>query len=127
MGFCSANGSLLSCPFGMAPGVLTVLPKMVMGPTGPLGTCMDCIPFLNISPFVMCKSLANPTTAALTASHFGVLTPGPCIPVPAGMWIPIKPNLISTPSPVLDNSSILMCAFGGAIKINMPGQFMVMT
>jgi hypothetical protein len=70
-------------------------------------------------------SLANPTTAALTASALGVLTPGPCIPTPAGMWIPTKPTVLTSAGPILTSDSMLICAFGGVIKINMPAEFKV--
>ena len=126
MGFCCCMGTFLSCPFGTIPTPLTILPKILVGPTGPMATCMDCVPFLNIVPFGLCKSLLNPTTAALTASAFGVLTPGPCIPTPAGTWLPTKPNIMSLMGPVLMNDSMLFCAFGGAIKINTPGQYQVL-
>lgn len=125
MGFCCCPGTLLSCPMGLTPAPLTILPKMLMGPTGPMATCMDCIPFLNIVPFGVCKSLLNPSTAALTAAAFGVLTPGPCMPTPVGIWIPTKPTVMSLTGPVLTNNSMLICAFGGVIKINLPGQFKI--
>jgi len=126
MGFCCCTGAILSCPMGLAPTPLNVIPKTLLGSTGPMATCTDCVPFLNIAPFGVCKSLLNPSTAALTAAAFGVLTPGPCIPTPTGIWIPTKPNLIGTTGPILADNSILMCAFGGVIKINMAGQFKVM-
>ena len=127
MGFCCCPGSLVSCPFGVMPTPLNILPKNIMGPTGPIATCIDCAPFVNIVPFGVCKSLLNPSTAALTAAAFGVLTPGPCIPTPVGMWIPTRPNLIGITGPILSSDSILPCAFGGIIKINLPGQFKVKT
>lgn len=126
MGFCCCTGALLSCPMGLMPTPLNVIPKNMFGLTGPIATCTDCIPFVNIVPFGVCKSLLNPSTAALTAAAFGVLTPGPCIPTPAGMWIPTKPNVMGITGPILPNNSMLICAFGGIIKINIPGQFKVM-
>ncbi|MDR0581295.1 MAG: DUF4280 domain-containing protein [Holosporaceae bacterium] len=127
MGLGVCCGAITSCPFGAAPGTLTFLPTpMVMGAAGPMGTCMDTVPFLNIAPFGVCMSMANPTTAALTAAAFGVLTPGPCIPTPAGIWIPTKPTVMAKPGPLLTSDSMLMCAFGGIIKANVPAQFTVM-
>jgi hypothetical protein len=125
MGVCV--GALTSCPFGVAPGALTFLPtSMVLGGAGPLGSCADCVPFLNVAPFGVCSSMMNPTTAALTAAALGVLTPGPCIPTPAGMWIPTQPTILTAAGPILTSDSMLICAFGGVIKINMPAEFMVM-
>jgi hypothetical protein len=99
---------------------------MLMGAAGPMGSCADCIPFLNIVPFGVCSSILNPTTASLTAAALGVLTPGPCIPTPAGMWIPTKPTVMSKMGPMLTSDSMLICAYGGVIKINMPAQFTVL-
>ncbi len=127
MGFCCCPGTLLNCPMGMTPTPLIITPKTVMGPTGFMANCLDCAPIVNITPFGTCNSLANPSTAAFTAAAFGVLTPGPCIPTPIGVWAPTKPNVICMTSPVLVDNSFLTCAFGGVIKINTSGQFTVMT
>ncbi|MDR1334520.1 MAG: DUF4280 domain-containing protein [Holosporaceae bacterium] len=125
MGVCT--GAIAMCPFGVAPTPLTFLPaSMVMGAAGPMGSCSDCVPFLNIIPFGVCSSILNPTTASLTAAAMGVLTPGPCIPTPAGTWIPTKPTVMSKMGPMLTSDSMLICAYGGVIKINMPAQFTVL-
>jgi hypothetical protein len=42
------------------------------------------------------------------------------------MWIPTKPNVMGVTGPILPNNSMLICAFGGVIKVNIPGQFKVM-
>ena len=126
MGIHVGNGAMTSCIFGIAPGSLVLPPSTVMGTSGSLGNCSNCVPFMNVTPFGLCMSLANPITAAQTAAAFGVLTPGACIPTPAGMWLPIKPTVLSMNMPMLDSSSMLMCAFGGVIRINVPGQFTVM-
>lgn len=126
MAFCCCSGALLSCPMGFVPAVMNILPKTVLGGFRPLASITDCIPYLNVSMFGPCKSLLNPVTAAQTAAAFGVLTPGPCMPVPVGVWLPMKPNVITLTGPVLMNNSMLICAFGGIIKVNIPGQFKVM-
>lgn len=124
LGLCTA--SLAMCPFGVAPTPLTFLPtSMIMGKSGPMGCTTDCIPFLNIAPFGVCMSLMNPTTAALTAAAFGVLTPGPCIPTPAGTWLPVKPTVAGKCGVLLSSDSMLMCAYGGVIKATVPSQFTV--
>lgn len=119
------TGGMAKCAFGAAPTPLTFLPtSMTMASTGPIGSCVDCVPFVNIKPFGVCMSLANPTTAALTAAAFGVLTPGPCIPVPAGTWIPTGTTMVAS-GPILTQTSVLTCAYGGVIQIMVPGQFTV--
>ena len=127
MGLGVCIGAIAQCPFGAAPTPLTFLPtSMIMGKSGPMGTIIDCVPFMNIIPFGVCMSIANPVTAALTAAAFGVLTPGPCLPVPAGTWLPAKPTVLSKMGPLISSDSMLICAYGGVIKINMPAQFTVM-
>lgn len=127
MAFALAMGSVAQCPFGVAPTPLTFLPSsMVMCKPGPIGSMPDCIPFVNITPFGVCNSLLNPITATLTALAWGVLTPGPCIPVPAGVWVPTKPTVMTKLGCVATTDSILMCAYGGVIKCAVPSQFTVM-
>ena len=126
MGACCCTGTLLNCPMGMVPTPMIIMPKTVMGPSGIMANCLDCVPFVNITPFGLCKSLLNPATASLTAAAFGVLTPGPCTPTPVGTWLPTAPKVICATSPILMNNSFVACAFGGMIKITLPGQFAVM-
>ena len=74
-------GAQLACSFGLAPSVLTVLPVKMVNAGVPAANIMDMAPMLNIAPFGMCNSLANPMVVAATAAAMGVLTPVPCIPV----------------------------------------------
>ena len=46
----------MMCSFGMAPSSLVVLPSNRV----PDANIMDHIPMVNIMPFGMCMSLANP-------------------------------------------------------------------
>jgi hypothetical protein len=83
------------------------------------------VPMLNIMPFGMCNSIANPMVAAATAAALGVLTPMPCIPATAAPWVPGSPTVLIANMPALNNSSKLMCMWAGVISINVPGQFTV--
>ena len=76
----------------------------------------------NIMPFGMCSSLANPTVAAATSAALGVLTPMPCVPVIAAPWAPGCPTVLIANKPALNDSSKLMCNWGGVISINNAGQ-----
>ena len=126
MGFLLGMGSPAMCTFGVAPGPLTFLPAMmILGTSGPLGNIMDMAPFENISPFGVCITPSNPMTAALTAAALGVLTPAPCIPVPAGPWVPINPMIVCNLGPMLNIGSMLMCAWGGMIRPVMSPQVTV--
>lgn len=126
MAVLACMGAMLQCSFGAAPASLVVLPtNRVLGPT-PLANIMDTIPFVNILPFAMCTSMANPAVAAATAAALGVLTPMPCTPVPAGPWVPGVPTVLIGNMPAVDCNCKLMCSFGGVIQIISPGQFTVM-
>ncbi|MCP5049032.1 MAG: DUF4280 domain-containing protein [bacterium] len=124
MGLCVCNGATIQCSFGVAPGTLMVLPlNKVMTSSVPAATIMDNKPMMNILPFGMCTSLANPQVAAATAAALGVLTPMPCIPVTTAPWAPGSPTVLIANNPALNNSSKLMCTWAGVIQILNPGQF----
>lgn len=126
MGIAVVAGATLQCSFGVAPATLNVLPtNKVLGGGPPAATIMDNIPLVNVLPFGMCTSLANPTVAAATAAALGVLTPMPCIPVIPAPWAPGSPTVICGTAPALNESSMCMCAYAGVIKVLVPGQFTV--
>jgi len=83
----------------------------------PAATIMDNKPFMNIKPFGVCMSLANPITAAQTAAALGVLTPGTCTPVIPAPWVPGAMKTMIGNKPALDANSQCMCAYGGVIKV----------
>lgn len=85
-----------------------------------LATIMDNIPMVNIPPFGMCSSMANPTVAAATAAALGALTPMPCIPVFPAPWAPGSPTVLIGGKPALNNSCKLMCAYGGTVSVTNP-------
>lgn len=115
------------CSFGTAPSSLVVLPaNRVMSSNMPDANIMDHVPMLNIMPFAMCTSLANPQVAAATAAALGVLTPMPCIPVTATPWTPGSPTVLIGGMPALNNASTCMCTWGGVITVSSPGQTTVM-
>jgi len=112
------------CSFGMAPSTLVVLPiNRVMTGNVPAANIMDHVPMVNIMPFGMCITPTNPYVAAATAAALGVLTPMPCIPVTPAPWIPGAPTVMMGNMPALDNTSTLMCTWGGVIQVVVPGQF----
>jgi len=118
-------GAVLKCTFGAAPSSLMVLPTNTVLTDVPDANIMDNKPMLNILPFGMCQSLSNPMVAAATAAALGVLTPMPCIPMTTAPWTPGSPTVQIGNMPALNNSSKLMCMWGGVIGINVAGQFTV--
>jgi hypothetical protein len=79
---------------------------------------------MNLGPFGMCQSLANPTVAAATSAAQGVFTPQPCVPIFTGPWSPGMPiQVVGTPpAPALDMNSLIGCAWGGVVRIMTPGK-----
>jgi hypothetical protein len=126
MGQLVCTGALLQCSFGVAPSALSVLPANKVLTMTPSANIMDSKPMVNIMPFGMCNSPANPMVAAATAAALGVLTPMPCIPVTAAPWVVGAPTVLIGNMPALNNSSKLMCNWGGVIQINMAGQMTTM-
>jgi len=117
------NFAMTKCSFGMAPGTLIVLPvSMEMCGNQPAANIMDHKPLVNVMPFGMCQSLANPTVAAATAAALGVLTPMPCIPNTSAPWVPGCSTVLVGNFPALNDTSKCMCIWGGVIEITNPGQ-----
>jgi hypothetical protein len=122
MGMQVCMGATMMCSFGVAPSTLVVLPENRTLTGTPAATIMDNKPIVNIPPFGMCSSLANPTVASATAAALGVLTPMPCVPVTAAPWVPGSPTVLIGNMPALNSDSKLMCNWGGVIQISVPGQ-----
>jgi hypothetical protein len=115
-------GAQTMCSFGLAPSTLMVTPeKRVLVENRPVANILDMKPFVNILPFGLCTSLANPITAAQTAAALGVLTPGTCTPVTVSPWVPGAPTALSGPAPTAHQGCQTLCAYGGAITVVNPG------
>lgn len=121
MGICVCMGANLQCSFGAAPSTLIVNSQTtVLVASKPAATIMDCKPMGNIPPFGMCSCPANPATIKPPPVMFA---PAPCVPVITAPWTPGSPTVLLGGSPALNNSSKLMCAWGGVISVLNPGQF----
>ena len=107
---------------GTAPSVMVVLPvSQVLVEARPVAVVADNIPFLNLLPFGMCQSPANPMVMAATAAALGVLTPMPCIPMPAGPWNSQVSKTTVGGQAMLGSGGTLSCAYGGSISIKLAG------
>ncbi len=112
---------MLKCSFGVAPSTLSVIdPMRPKVQNKPIANIMDNKPMVNIAPFGMCQSMANPQVASATAAACGVLTPMPCVPVIAAPWTPGGKEKVANMPALLDNSKC-MCNWGGNIAVTMPG------
>ncbi len=122
MGFLVTGNAVLKCSFGTTPSTLEVLPVNQVMVEMPAANIMDQKPLLNVLPFGMCSSIANPEVIAATAAALGVLTPMPCIPVTVAPWIVGQPTVLIGEMPALTDSSKLMCCWLGMISIEFAGQ-----
>lgn len=127
MEICVCSGATLQCTFGLAPSTFMVLPSntAAISTSMPIANIMDNKPMVNILPFGMCSSIANPNVTAATAAAMGVLTPMPCIPAIAAPWMPGSPTVLIGGLPALNNFSKCMCQWGGMISIILSGQLTV--
>lgn len=116
------NLSMLKCSNGLAPGQLIIIPEknVIGGGSAPMATITDNKPMLNILPFGMCNSMANPTVASATAAALGVLTPMPCVPATVLPWMPGHNKVLIGKIPALTHTCKLQCMWGGVIEIISP-------
>ena len=122
MPFQTCLGASMKCSFGMAPSTLIPTPKTVITSNMIAANIMDHKPMVNVLPFGMCQSPANPMVIAATAAAMGVFTPVPCIPNTPAPWVAGAPTVLLCNSPALDNVSTLTCLWGGVITFLNPGQ-----
>ena len=112
----------MACSMGTAPSVFNATPKIATAGGKPAGTIQDFVPFMNIAPFGMCQSPANPVVASATAAASGVLTPMPCVPATVSPWTPGASTVQVAGSPALGATSTLNCLWNGVITVSDPGQ-----
>ena len=106
--------AVCTCSFGAAPMPLMPVSQQTVRMCGlTAATIMDN----RCTTFGMCSNPANPAVAAATAAALGVLTPAPCVPVTPSPWVPGCPTVMVCGKPLLNNTSKLLCAYGGVIQI----------
>ena len=118
------NTTICTCSFGTLPMVLPVTSQQTVQMCTQLAaTIMDN----KCTTFGMCSSIANPAVAAATAAALGVLTPRACIPVTPAPWAPGVPTVMVCGKPLLNNTSKLMCMYGGVIQVSMTPALTIQT
>lgn len=123
MAVCVCMGASMMCSFGTVPSTLIVNSQQTALTGTPIATIMDNKPIANIPPFGMCNSVANPATKRPPPVFF---TPAPCVPSITAPWAPGSPTVLVGGKPALNNTSKLICAWGGVIQIVNPGQTQTM-
>ena len=110
------NTAVCTCSFGTVPMVLPVTSQQTVTMGGmPAATIMDN----KCTTFGMCACPANPAVAAATAAARGGGDPPPRIPVTVAPWTPGAPTVTVCGKPLLNNTSKLMCQYGGVIQVTM--------
>ena len=118
----ACTGAKISCTMGAAASALLPTPKPVFTSKMIAANIKDHMPMVNVMPFGVCKSPANPAVAAATAAALGVLTPQPCIPNTPTPWATGAPTVILEGAPALNDSSKLACMWGGVISFTSAAQ-----
>ena len=109
--------AMCACSFVAAPAPLTVTSQPTVKICGmAAATIMDGT-MANLPSFGMCSCPSNPAVMAATAAAAGVLTPAPCVPA-AVSWAPGCPTVQVCKLQLLNNSSKLMCSYGGVIQVS---------
>lgn len=114
-------GAILRCSFGSAPSCLNMLPVSRSPADSSIANIGDSSPMVNIPPFGLCMSMANPMVASTTSAAHGVASPMPCVPGVSGCWHPGDPGVMVGNMPALTSGSTLACAYGGTIFVVHPG------
>lgn len=116
--------AICTCAFGAVPLPITVSSQQtVQAQNLNVATIMD-----NRFPtFGMCSCPSNPAVIAATAAKLGVFSPAPCVPAIIAPWAPGAPTVLVCGKPLLNNSSKLICTYGGVIQINMTPALTVST
>ncbi len=120
------QGAMLKCSQGLAPSALSVVPvSAVTIEQSLVATINDFKPMMNVPPFGMCASLANPAVAAATAAAMGALTPQPCVPVISAPWAPGAAVAAIDGFAMLTVDCQCMCAWAGTVTIVQEAQMIV--
>lgn len=149
MPFQVCAGATLTCRFGTTSSSLKVVaPDRQVVPGQTLATILDHQSLVNIQPFGLCQSLANPvvalaTTAVISLEGYkpslkgekvcGVCekkicsclissNPQSCVPVTPTPWSPGSPTMLIGNVPALNDVSQLRCAWAGVIEVLEAGQ-----
>lgn len=112
----------MACTMGTTPSRLIPDPKPETTEFRTMANIMDHKSLVNIPPFGMCTTVANPVVASATSAALGVLTPMPCIPATTSPWINGSPDVKLSFFPALRDDSYCMCTYGGKISITIPAQ-----
>lgn len=111
----------LACTMGAGPSSLAVVPvNRVRAQGQPAANIGDHVSLVNIPPFPLCNSIANPIVAAATAAKLGVFTPAACLPLTPAPWTPGSPTVRIGGLTALSSASTCQCAWGGVISIVNP-------
>ncbi len=115
-------GATLRCSMGLAPGSLLPTPRPLQCGSRVAANVTDHVPIANVTPFGLCRSLANPLVAAATSAAAGTLTPMPCVPATPAPWSPGAARTIIGGAPALSTQATLRCLWAGTIEVVDPGQ-----
>lgn len=115
MAYAVVMGALCKCVFGNLVCPLPVNSQQtVKGLNANVATIMDN----KLPSFGMCSCPNNPAVISATAAKAGVFTPAPCTPLTLIPWAKGVPAILVCGKPLLNNTSKLMCNWGGMISVS---------
>jgi len=116
------TGAVLQCSMGTSPSTFQGGCTRARLTGRPAGTVQDHVSGRHVSPFGLCRSLANPSVSSATAAHSGVLTPMPCAPLLPSPWTPGASRTRLEHRQALLETDTLPCQWAGVISVLQPGQ-----
>lgn len=112
------HGATLGCSHGSTTGPLSIaLGRRATAGNALVATVRDHASLMNIAPFGMCSSLANPRVAAATAAAQGKLTPQFCVPHTPTQWSQSDGAVDLDGVDALHEGATCGCAWGGRIQV----------
>lgn len=115
-----ADGATIHCSMGSSPSSLRVVRPFSVDEHA-LATVADHAPAVNIMPFGMCRSTANPQVITATAAAQGVLTPQPCVPATSAPWSGGSPHVTIADQAAITESSTCSCQWAGTVSVASAG------
>lgn len=109
------SGATLCCTCGVGPSTLRVPARgLSYEKNHAAATVADYKPLINIQPFPACTSAQNPQPPVAAGRV--------CLPSFTAPWTTQVASIRLFNVPVLDDSSTILCIYGGLVRIANPGQ-----
>ena len=111
------SGATLRCSMGSATSTLIVPPgRGVVAGGNPVATVADRVALVNIQPFGLCASTANPGFFPRSRRS------PPCAPAFPAPWMPGSASVKTGGLPLVNSGCQCQCQYGGMVSVVASGQ-----